>query len=74
LSDENPNIPADETLIEKRSIGEVAQTVGVFTGGVGTGVGTLLLGVAQVKQAFGKGDGGESPPQADSPPAPDEPK
>jgi len=60
LSDEIPKIPPDETEA-LRSVSDVAQTVGVFTGGVGTGVGTLLFGIAQVKEAFGDGEAGESP-------------
>jgi hypothetical protein len=36
-----------------RSFSEVAQAVGVVTGGVGTGVGTLMVGVAKIKDAFG---------------------
>jgi hypothetical protein len=73
MSDESPKIPSGEITETSRSVSDVAQTVGVFTGGVGTGVGTLLFGIAQVKEAFGDGDG-EPAAQPDPPPTPDEPK
>jgi hypothetical protein len=37
------------------------------------GVGTLLIGIAKVKEAFGHG-AGEPPPRADPPATPDAPK
>jgi hypothetical protein len=77
MSDENakPEGVPDREAPEKvtRSLSDVvqgAQALGVATGGVGT----LLIGVAKVKEAFGGGDGGGPAPQADPPPPPDEPK
>jgi hypothetical protein len=77
MSDENPkseSVPDREAPEEvTRSVNDVlqgAQAVGVATGGVGT----LLIGIAKVKEAFGDGDGGGPATQPDSPPTPDEPK
>jgi hypothetical protein len=71
MSDETPKIPSGE-IPETRSVNDVlqgAQAVGLGTGGVGT----LLIGIAKVREAFGDG-AGEPPPQADPPPTPDAPK
>ena len=74
MSDENPKPESapDREVPEKRSVNDVvqgAQAFGVATGGVGT----LLVGIAKVKEAFG-GEGAAPPPRNDPLQPPDEPK
>ena len=74
MSDQNPKpdaAPGREVPEEAtRSVNDVLQ--GAQAVGAG-GVGTLLIGIAKVKEAFGDG-AGEPPPQADPPSTPDAPK
>jgi hypothetical protein len=76
MSDENPKSDAaagrevpDEATRSVNDVLQGAQAVGVGA----SGVGTLLIGIAKVKEAFGDG-AGEPPPQADPPSTPDAPK
>jgi hypothetical protein len=76
MSDEGPKTDGvpDREAPQKvtRSVNDVVQGAQAF--GVATGsVGTLLIGIAKVKEAFGDG-AGEPPPQGDPPPTPDAPK